>query len=61
MRKLKLLVELTYDEVLNGTSPEELGWFYANVLGNVENEGLFLHSNCIGDTVGEVKVLEILE
>ena len=58
--KLKMLIELDYDaEIVHGDDPEAIEWFYETILG--DKEGLFLHSNEIGDTVGLVKVLELNE
>lgn len=61
MKTLKLVIELTYDdEIMHGANPEGIGWFYLNVLGDTTNDSLMLHSNEVGDTIGVVKVLEVL-
>ncbi len=60
MKTIKLLLELTYeDDIVHGNCPEALGYFYKEVLG--DRIGLMLHSNELGDTIGTVKVLEILK
>ena len=63
MRTLRLLVELTYDdEIMHGNDPFAIESFFDDVLRNNEkDEQLILHSNYIGDEVGEIKVLEISE
>ena len=56
MKKLKLLIELEYDdEIMHEDNEDAIEWFFKDVLG----DGLLLHSNEIGDTIGEVKVLEV--
>ena len=57
MKTIHLLISLTYDDEIMH-DPDEAGkeWFFEEVLNG---GGLFLHSNEIGDTVGEVKVLPI--
>ena len=62
MRKLKLLVELSYDdEVMHGTDKDSIDWFESGILmQEFSEEMLILHSNEIGDEVGEIKVLEII-
>ena len=57
MKKIKMVVELSYDEIMHGNTPEEMSWFLGQVLG--DKVGLLLHSNEIGDTVGQIEVLEI--
>ncbi len=60
MKKLKLLIELKYDaDLTHGSNPEGIGWFFENVLG--DKVGLILHSNKLGDSVGTVDVLQVLE
>lgn len=58
MPTIKLRIEVTYDDFVHGNSPEELGWFFTEVLD--DKVGLLLHSNKLGDTVGTVNVLEVL-
>ncbi len=61
MKTIKLEVELTYDnEVIHDDDPESLEWFYNNILKQSESdELLLLHSNEFGDTIGEIKVINI--
>lgn len=65
MKKLILKVELEVDgDLMYGgcADPVALEWFkHAVLLSPAKGEGLVFHSNCIGDGVGSVKVLEILE
>jgi hypothetical protein len=52
--KLKILIELQYDEeFMHGNKPEGILWFNEEVLGG----GLSLFSEEIGDFIGEVRVL----
>ena len=61
MTKLTMIVELTYDEdIMHHDSPEEVAWFMDSILLNPPPESLLLHSNELGDTIGEVKILSIL-
>jgi hypothetical protein len=59
--KLKLTIEVEYDAVLcDITNKEEWDWFKNDVLLNtLPGEELILHSNCIGDSLGVVKVLTV--
>ena len=61
MQKLKLTVELEYDEeLMHANEPEAIKWFYEDILQNKRGEErLLLHSNEIGDVVGDITVLEI--
>jgi hypothetical protein len=53
-----MIVELDYDEkAMHSDDPDAIKWFYEDILK--ENGELILHSNKTGDTVGEIKVLEI--
>jgi hypothetical protein len=59
MAKLKLLIELDYNEDrMYGDEPESKEWFFNEVL---RGEGLLLHDNEIGDYVGSVRVLEFAD
>lgn len=59
--KIKMLVELDYDAVgMHGEDKESKLWFMENILlRRGITEPLLLHCNEIGDTVGEIKVLEV--
>lgn len=63
MAKVKMLVELNYDaDGMHGDHEEAKRWFTETILlSKGSDELLILHSNEIGDTVGEVRVLEIIE
>jgi len=50
--KLKLTLEINLDKNVWGTTEEETEWLKKEVL-NLK-EGLSLHSNLIGDSVGEI-------
>lgn len=57
MKKIKLLIELEYDDdVMHGDDPESIEWFNEE-LGS---DHLWLWSNDIGDEIGSIKVLEKL-
>ncbi len=56
MTKLILLIELNYDaETMHGNDEEAREWFFSILT----NDRLILHSNEIGDEIGEVTVLEV--
>lgn len=55
-----MLIELSYDEKTFGTSTKEKVWFRKEILRCKGEDGLILHSNNIGDEVGEVRVIGIL-
>jgi len=58
MAKIKLTIELDYNsDIMHGDDKEAQEWFFKDVLGR---DQLFLHSNEIGDEVGNVNVLEVL-
>lgn len=55
---LRLTVELEYDAAsMHGDDVESAVWFFEHVLK--AKDGLHLHSNEIGDTVGMIRVLTI--
>jgi hypothetical protein len=57
MTKLRMLVELEYDaDLMHGNNPESVKWFRDRVL---LGEKLILHSNEIGDTIGELRVIDL--
>jgi hypothetical protein len=60
--KLKLEIELEYDPVImHGTDGDSIMWFINKVLKNPdEGEGLILHSNCIGDSLGMCRVTRLI-
>ena len=60
MRTIRLEIELTYDDdIMHGgeRDQESKAWFYHQLLH--PEDRLILHSNDIGDEVGEVNVLSI--
>lgn len=63
MRIITLEVELRYDaDMMHGDAPDVVEWFRDVVLqnGGVDEENrLFLHSNLIFGTVGEIRVTSI--
>jgi len=57
MNRLTLIIELYYDaEQMHGDDPEGKRWFLDDILG--DEDGLILHSNEIGDTIGRIIVRE---
>lgn len=57
MKKLIMVVEFEYDDnLMHGNDEQGIEWFMNDIL---MDEKLILHSNEIGDTIGEIKVLEI--
>ena len=59
MKTVRMVIEVDYDEkIMYGNDEEAKDWFFNSVLNNGD---MVLHSNEIGDTVGEVRVLECLE
>ena len=61
MKTITLTVELTYDpDLIHGDDKEAIEWFENDILRQKAGpELLLLHSNEIGDTIGEIKVLDI--
>jgi hypothetical protein len=61
MKKLRLVVELEYDnDLMHHDDEVARNWFMdAVLLHPAEHEGLHLHSDLIGDEVGSVKVLSV--
>jgi len=62
MAKIKLLIEMDSEYSRNFEHEDEWDWFYNDLLmGNhTENDDkLYLHSNYIGATIGEIKVLAV--
>lgn len=61
MRTIRLEIELTYDDEImhcGERDQEAKAWFYHNVLLEPLDR-LILHSDDIGDAIGEVNVLSI--
>ena len=58
MKKIKLIVEFEYDDVLmyGEDDKEAEDWFFDEIM----TEPLVLHSNLIGDEVGIIKVLGVV-
>lgn len=61
MKKIKMIIELEYDdEIMHDTDQEAIDWFNKDIL--LGKKGLLLlHSNEIGDHVGKVEGLKILD
>ena len=57
MKTIHLLISLTYDDEIMYSDEESERWFFDDIL---MRNSLFLHSNELGDVVGEVKVLPML-
>ena len=56
MKTVRMIIEVDYDEqIMYGNDQEAKDWFFNSVLATGD---LILHSNEIGDEVGEVRVLE---
>jgi len=56
---VRLLVELEYDRaVLHRDTPEELHWFFEQVLAS---EVLVVESAELGHTLGKLRVLDVVE
>lgn len=60
--KLKLEIEVEYEpQAMHGKEPDGVEWFRNFVLLNTsEGEGLILHSNMIGDSIGDCRVTRII-
>ena len=62
MKRIKLLIELSYDDkVIQDPSPDGYLWFRNDVLGAKGEDGLVLWSNLIGSEIGPVKYLGVVE
>lgn len=59
--KLKMTIELTYKSELWHQNAEEYDAFKEFVLNPDKAEDLILFSNFVGDEVGFVKVIEVLD
>jgi hypothetical protein len=59
MKKIKMVVQLEYDEsIIHGDDQDGIDWFYDEILHAGVGQ-LLLHSNSIGDTVGKVCVISV--
>ena len=59
--KIKMVIELEYDDQLyHGDDKDSMEWFYNEILLG-KGGLLFLHSNEIGDNVGSVEGIQILD
>lgn len=57
LRKLKMTIELEYDaDLMHGNDKDAVNWFFKDIL---MQDKLFLHSNEMGDVIGEVTVLKV--
>ena len=57
MKKLQLAVELCYDdEIYHGDDEDSIEWFNTDIIGKGD-KGLALHSDEVGDRVGDITVL----
>ncbi len=63
MKTLRLEIELEYDDdVMHGDDADAREWFTKSVIGVGDRHGdLLLHSNEIGDAIGTVTVLRLIE
>lgn len=59
--KLKMVIELNYNSDLWHQNAEEYDAFKDFVLNPDKSEDLILFSNFVGDEVGFVKVIEVLD
>lgn len=64
MAKLRMIIELEYNEqVMHGDDKESYDWFICEVLAASPSDfpnALSLHSNLIGDFVGDVELISLL-
>lgn len=59
MAKIKIEIELEYDaDLMYGIDKDAKDWFFNHILKGREGE-LILHSNDMGDTIGDVCVIKI--
>lgn len=64
MKKIKMIVELEYDdEIMHANEKDEIDLFYNDILmaDREDDECLVLFSNYLGDDIGTIKVLEMLD
>ena len=61
MKKIKLVIQLEYDdEIMHSNDKESIDWFHEDILIGAGG-ALLLHSNEIGDCIGKVEGIEILD
>jgi len=59
MRKIRMIIELEYDnDIMHREDAEAIDWFYNEILVGKGGQ-LILHSNEIGDEIGKVKGIKI--
>lgn len=57
-KKLRLVIEIEYDpELMHGNDPGAVEWFRSTMI----NGDLVLHSNDIGDEIGPLRVIRIIQ
>lgn len=63
MKKIKMIVELEYEDSLEGNDQDDKDCFIDFVLKGKDAEeiNLILHSNYLGEEIGVINVLEILD
>lgn len=63
MKRIKLEIELTYDDAImhcGEDDQESKEWFFDTILNGTKGE-LILHSNEIGNELGEVSVVKVIK
>lgn len=59
MKTLQMMIELQYDaDIMHGDDQEARDWFINDILQG--DGGLSLYSSEIGDTIGAVRVIQIV-
>ncbi len=59
--RVRLEIELDYDaDTMHGNTPDGISWF-ESLLFDQDGDELILHHNEIGDTIGTVKVIKVIE
>ena len=59
MKTIKVIAEITYDDeiICDESDPDQYEWLMEMILGD-DN---LMHNNDMGDTFGDIKILEILD
>lgn len=59
MKTIRVIADITYDDEImcDESDPDQLDWLRNLILGD-DN---LMHNNELGDTFGDIKILEILE